>query len=243
MRFRSGQVRRFTSSVSATLRWAPAPQYARVMVGYHVRRGWTCPSSGLPRGPGPGRPVTVTVPWWAPSERRLGGVLDAPSSGASARPEGAIRAWEPGHRSVEVAVPNQARFTSEERAERALPSQSGMWQPRPAAPWTRTCARGKARRSDAPGNQAAIGRRRSLSWNLGGGTCAHDATGKRRICARLFALEATSYHCLTGHCFWSPAGHAFVSNAPVPSASPDGSSDRKVWSALQSRWALVATHT
>ena len=44
-----------------------------------------------------------------------------------------------------------------------------MWQPRSAAPRTRTCAHDRARRSDAPGNQAAIGRRRSLSWNLGGG--------------------------------------------------------------------------
>jgi hypothetical protein len=55
-----------------------------------------------------------------------------------------------------------------------------MWQPRSAAPRTRTCAHDRARRSDAPGNQAAIGRRRSLSWNLGGGTCAHDATGKKK---------------------------------------------------------------
>ena len=53
-----------------------------------------------------------------------------------------------------------------------------MSQPRPAAPRTRTYAHGRARRSDAPGNQATIGRRRSLSWNSGGGTCAHDATGK-----------------------------------------------------------------
>ncbi len=44
-----------------------------------------------------------------------------------------------------------------------------MWQPRSAAPRTRTRAHDRARRSDAPGNQAAIGRRRSLSWNLGGG--------------------------------------------------------------------------
>ena len=32
-----------------------------------------------------------------------------------------------------------------------------MWQPRPATPRTRTCAHDRARRSDAPGNQAAVG--------------------------------------------------------------------------------------
>ena len=41
---------------------------------------------------------------------------------------------------------------------------------------------------------------------LGGGTCAHDAIGTRRICTRFFALAASSYHYLTGYCFWSHAG-------------------------------------
>ena len=55
-----------------------------------------------------------------------------------------------------------------------------------------------------------------------GGTCAHDAIGTRRICARLFALAASPYHYVTGYCSWSHAGHVFVSNAPVSSAWPDG---------------------
>ena len=76
--------------------------------------------------------------------------------------------------------------------------------------------------------QTRLGTRR---LSVGGGrcpgiwgvaSCAHDATGKRRICTRIFALAASSYHYLTGYCFWSHAGHAFVSNAPVPSAWPDG---------------------
>ena len=50
----------------------------------------------------------------------------------------------------------------------------------------------------------------------------HDAIGTRRICARLFALAASSYHYVTGYCPWSHVGHVLVSNAPVPSASPDG---------------------
>ena len=57
---------------------------------------------------------------------------------------------------------------------------------------------------------------------LGRGTCAHDAIGTRRICTRFFALATSSYQYLTGYCFWSHAGHVLVSNAPVPSASPDG---------------------
>ncbi len=49
-----------------------------------------------------------------------------------------------------------------------------MWQPRSAAPRTRTFTHDMARRSDAPGNQATIGRRRSLSWN----------SGRWHVCAR-----------------------------------------------------------
>ena len=98
----------------------------------------------------------------------------------------------------------------------------GVGQPRPAAPQARMCAHDRARRSYAPGTEAAIGRRRSLSWNVGGGTCAHDAIGTRRICTRFFALAASSYHYLTGCCFWPHAGHVFVSNAPVPSGGSDG---------------------
>ena len=61
-----------------------------------------------------------------------------------------------------------------------------MWQPRPAAPRTRTCAHGRARRSDAPGNQAAIGRRRSLSWNFRGWhVCARCHRYKKNLRAIL----------------------------------------------------------
>ena len=52
-------------------------------------------------------------------------------------------------------------------------------------------------------------------------TCARCHRNKNKKCARFFALAVSSYHYLTGYCFWLHAGHVLVSHAPLPSASPD----------------------
>ncbi len=74
--------------------------------------------------------------------------------------------WRLQHGSAEVDIPNKARFTREERTKCALPGQAGVWQPRPAAPQTRTCAHNRARRAYAPASHSV-----GTTPSVGGGRC------------------------------------------------------------------------
>ena len=154
--------------------WFPGAYDLRALSWTHVRvwgaagRGWHTPSwLGIVRF---ARSSYVNralfgISTSAVSCGRLAGgaCLACPIMGAYARLKSS---WQLPHDTAEVDIPNKARFarfTWEERVKRALPGEAGVWQPRLAAPQTRTCAHDRAHRSYAPGNQAAIGRRRSLS--------------------------------------------------------------------------------
>ena len=117
------------------------------------------------------------------------------------------------------------------RIKHDLHRRSAQSAPSPAKPVRGSRAQRLPGRAPMPmvgrAGQTRLGTRRP---SVGGGRCpgiqgvarVRTMPGTKRICARRFALAASSYHWLTGYCFWSHADHAFVSNAPVPSASPDG---------------------
>jgi len=142
---------------------------------------------------------------------------------------------------AEVDIPNKARLhrrNAQSAHSPAKPACGSRAQRLPRrAHVSMTGRAGHTRLGTRP--SVGGGRRPDI---LGRGTCAHDAIGTRPICTRFFALAASLYHYLTGYCFWSHAGHVLVSYAPVPSASPDASSNRKARSTLQSR-AGVSAHS
>ena len=65
----------------------------------------------------------------------------------------------------------------------------------------------------------------------------------RGICTRFFALAASSYHRLTGYCFWSHAGHgcARVIRACAVGIARRGAQTGRLGAPCKTGWALVLT--